>query len=706
MSRLRVQRGSVRRSFTMVFNELKEELARNEDQPTINVLWKRLEDRFQQLSKIDEEVMQALRGEEISQEEMDEEYDTVQEYRDKWNDLHPLNNQLAVRVQNDSGSSSSRGGQSRYKLPKLKFVEFSGSPKEWLNFWSQFKGIHEDESLSEEEKFQYLIQSTVSESVARRVVCSFPPTAENYAKAINHLKSRFGKEKVLVEVYVRDLLKLVLTNTNGKQRLSLATLYDQLETQLRALESLGVTSDKYSAMLYPLVESAISEDVLVTWERIRNQRNLNATGDDDQLKELMVFLRSEVESNIRVSMAKHGVTSDNEADDPPMKQMKMTFNTVTTTDLLSKSTPIQCIFCGKLHESQICINAQKLTLKERYARVREAEKCFKCLKGNHFARECKASVKCQLCNGNHYKIFCNKNGKKQLHEINAYSTYNVLHEIILQTLIVNVEGPSKKQALRILIDSGSGRSYITSAAVKNFGLEPVGSIELAHSLFGGHITNMSKHSVYKVDVSNIKNTFQKRYQLIEVDKICADINPTPKGPWLTELASQGILLSDNIKNECPINMLFGANISSKLYTGNIYETNSGPVAFETKFGWTLMGPTTGKEKTPSESKVLLAHSMYVSTASFHDLWNLDIIGIHDPIQERSKDELAKSALAHFESNVIRLVDGRYEVSLPWVEGHQPVSVNKEVAERRLHSSLSKLRQLQKLDNYQKIFDEW
>ncbi|KAG4074929.1 hypothetical protein HA402_009354 [Bradysia odoriphaga] len=137
--------------------------------------------------------------------------------------------------------------KSRYKLPKLKLVEFDGCPKQWLNFWSQFKGIDEDKYLSSEEKFQYLIQSTTKDSDARRVVSSFPPTAENYKKAISHLKSRFGKDKVLVEVYVRDLLKLVLSNASGVQKLSLANLYDQLETQLRALESLGVTTDKSGA---------------------------------------------------------------------------------------------------------------------------------------------------------------------------------------------------------------------------------------------------------------------------------------------------------------------------------------------------------------------------------------------------------------------------------------------------------------------------
>ena len=37
-------------------------------------------------------------------------------------------------------------------------------------------------------------------------------------------------------------------------------LYDKLESNFRALESIGMTSDKYTAMLFPLVESCIPEE--------------------------------------------------------------------------------------------------------------------------------------------------------------------------------------------------------------------------------------------------------------------------------------------------------------------------------------------------------------------------------------------------------------------------------------------------------------
>ncbi|GFY32522.1 integrase catalytic domain-containing protein [Trichonephila clavipes] len=77
---------------------------------------------------------------------------------------------------------------------------------------------------------------------------------------------RFGQEDVLIQVYVRELLKLVLQNTEVK-KVNLSSLYDKIEAQLRAVESLGVTKEKYAAMLFPLVESCLPSEILRAWER-------------------------------------------------------------------------------------------------------------------------------------------------------------------------------------------------------------------------------------------------------------------------------------------------------------------------------------------------------------------------------------------------------------------------------------------------------
>ncbi|GFS48323.1 integrase catalytic domain-containing protein [Trichonephila inaurata madagascariensis] len=88
---------------------------------------------------------------------------------------------------------------------------FSGDPKEYLTFWSIFSKIHDSEELTAIDKFQYLYQSMEPDLKAARLISSFPITAENYPKAIEQLKLRFGREDLLVQIYVRDLLSLVLS---------------------------------------------------------------------------------------------------------------------------------------------------------------------------------------------------------------------------------------------------------------------------------------------------------------------------------------------------------------------------------------------------------------------------------------------------------------------------------------------------------------
>ena len=151
----------------------------------------------------------------------------------------------------------------KFKLPKIEIVKFSGNVKDWLQFWNQFRKVDEDKSVDDEDKFQLLLQSIESGSRVYDLVNSFPPTRENYPKAIESLKNRFGKDELQVELYVRELLGLVFHNaSSGQEKLNLATLYDKLETHMRALETLGVTSKKCAAILFPLVESSIPKETL------------------------------------------------------------------------------------------------------------------------------------------------------------------------------------------------------------------------------------------------------------------------------------------------------------------------------------------------------------------------------------------------------------------------------------------------------------
>lgn len=81
---------------------------------------------------------------------------------------------------------------------------------------------------------------------------------------------------------------------------SLIRLYDQLNAQLRALETLNVTKDKYAAFLLPMIESALPQETLGAWERTRKAGEEVSV----ELNSLFDFLRREVESEQRLQIAR------------------------------------------------------------------------------------------------------------------------------------------------------------------------------------------------------------------------------------------------------------------------------------------------------------------------------------------------------------------------------------------------------------------
>ncbi|GFT76198.1 DUF1758 domain-containing protein [Trichonephila clavipes] len=126
------------------------------------------------------------------------------------------------------------------------------------------------------------------------VVESFPATADNYPKTIAQLQERFGREDLLVQIYVRDLLSMVMRNAaTGHSKTDLPALYDELEAKILAVESLGRTQDKYGEFLSTLVESCLPEDILLAFERSKNFKE-GTPGEGRTLKLLMNFLKQEV----------------------------------------------------------------------------------------------------------------------------------------------------------------------------------------------------------------------------------------------------------------------------------------------------------------------------------------------------------------------------------------------------------------------------
>ncbi|UYV75257.1 hypothetical protein LAZ67_12003119, partial [Cordylochernes scorpioides] len=599
-------------------------------------------------------------------------------------------------------SGGNEGKSNLHRLPKLELPKFGGESREWLQFWSAFQSVHDDDSISACVKFQYLQNCMIKGSVSEEIVSSFPNSAANYPLAISTLKERFGREDMLVEVYVRDLIAITLENAHGRNTTPFPTVYVRLSSQLRALESLGVTTDKCAAILYPMVESALPEDLFVAWERTRHHHKPDEDGKHKSsevlLEKLMEFLKHEVEGSERMRLARQPFSSSypsqfNRDKPPKPKTSVATAASLVVADGKSNNA-YKCVFCDEKHLSEQCCKAMSMSLEERRKIIQEKQCCYSCLKPGHFSKYCRNVVKCVICSKKHRAILCpvskgsqNSDGiEERSKNINAsvdMSNQIRCQDVLLQTIMVKINGENKSKVVRAMLDSGSQNSYVLEQTASEVGLTMLGKKEVVHLLFGGVKSRPQQHKRYRIYISDVDSKYNCNFEVQDCSTICSAMPSAQPTEWMTELRSKGIDL-DVYRSNTEIELLLGADVYAKLLTGKKIELESGPVALETKLGWTVSGKVLGNvQTTKSQSSVL---SCLVRDATIQDLRRLDVISIMEPMKEKSKEELSVAALEHFNQTVKQNEDGRYSVNLPWIGEHPPLPNYKLISEKKLEST--------------------
>ncbi|XP_023022263.2 uncharacterized protein [Leptinotarsa decemlineata] len=429
--------------------------------------------------------------------------------------------------------------------------------------------------------------------------------------------TRFGRENLQIEVYVTELLKLVLCNATSKSKLELVILYDLIETHIRALDTLGITSDKCSAMLFPLIESCLPQDSLRAWQRSPHRFEPENSGSAISTESgpgkldtrLMKFLKTEVENDQRITLATEGFgfvgqgnASANLSRTVSSSSAKKNVSSPVPTATNFVSFDSNCAFCvGSNHIGEHCFKAQKMTLEQKKRILISNNICFRCLKAGHTSKRCRGHPRCALCQKSHLVIMSPDlpinlksfdtldHSKKPEVDPNidkSLATYNNSRtHVFLQTMRVNIFGANGSKYVRALIDSGSQRSYILKSTAEKLGCQSVGKEKLIHCLFGGS-QNERLHECYVVKLKN--QNYSYNLEVLDQPIICSEVSPVYSGPWIEELRDLNIELSD-IGSAGPIEILIGADSVGQIFTGNRHSFSNGLVAYETLFGWVLLG---------------------------------------------------------------------------------------------------------------------
>ncbi|UYV81864.1 hypothetical protein LAZ67_20002726 [Cordylochernes scorpioides] len=739
MNRLKKGRRPVRGQITKLINSVETALKKpveELDKTDLRVSALQLEDLCRDLHEWDEKVTEAMLDEEVTEDEQDKEYDErlrydrlIKRMREELEKV--LNPKKGVSPQSDETSSDTSNSTSRRRvlLPKRKLPVFGGDVREWITFWSRFEDIHNDEDLSDSDKYQYLVDCMLENSEAQQLVLSYPVSGKNYASVIKDLKERFGRDNMLIKVYVRDLLWLVIRSAQ-ERKVNFKDLVTKLNSQIRHLSMLGVTTDKCADILYPVVESCLPEDVLISWQR---------SSEPEDLESLMKFLRREVNQTKDREMA-YNKHSDSLAQPTPGKieTKKRSFNArreiATTSGFMhSDISPtlrekFKCIFCDNGHPSQDCRKGMKMGMDQKNEKIKSYKRCFKCLLPGHRSRQCKKKVRCDFCKRDgHYAIMCRgvhhaetetkspqrpqnstpTPGSSDVATVNEMSNC-VSTKACLETLLVKVWGPKGSKVVRAVIDSGSSQSYILEHIVKDLGVPIMGEEELDHEIFGG-IRYTDRHRIYCLTLSSIENDRCISCPASATNQIARCIRKPTFGSWARELASKKIQLSAFKAESDEVELLLGADINPKIATANMIRLSDDLIARETLLGWVVQGKTEGKfpDKNPNQvHNSMLITSLMTQEIKVSDLWSLENIGVMDDGQAESKKESDQAIMDKFRTETKRLESGRYEVHLPWIEPAQKLKENKSHAEKRLRKMTEDLKKRGFYHHYNKIFEEW
>lgn len=257
--------------------------------------------------------------------------------------------------------------------------------------------------------------------------------------------------------------------------------------------------------------------------------------------------------------------------------------------------------------------------------------------------------------------------------------------------------------VRCLLDTDAQRSYVTTSLVNRLKPKRIRKEKVTHGLFGGTETKPMKHCVYRVSLLSLMKDFKCTAEVLEQPRICGAVVPLSSEEMRDLLLYEDIALAYHEGALEAIEMLLGADMLAKIMAGAPRETRSGLLAVPTKLGWSVMGRSDYEESHDTVLNVMSLHAKEMKTT---ELWSLDVLGIKDPIQTATTKTRQTDLLKRFRETIKVLKGGRYQVDLPFKEGHAALPSYKAMAWKRHQSMMQRLNRNGLLQEYQNIFDDW
>ena len=345
--------------------------------------------------------------------------------------------------------------------------------------------VHHNSAISAVEKLTYL-RSIVGGSAAK-VMSGLQLTSANYSAALKVLRERYAQKQIIINSHMESLIKLKPVNVISDVK-GIRAVLDSVEIQVRGLQSLGIDSAQYGALLIPIFMEKLPDELKL----IVSGRNK----DDWELNSVLGAVKSEVDARER-----SGIQPTIEKTPPRRLTFHTGSNNATASALFSGEGKFSCLFCRGDHLASEC---HVLTnIEERKGILKKQGRCFICLRrAGHLARNCNSKIQCLGCQGRHHLAVCDGRGARASDNSDSAvdgasnqpeSATSAMHvssgmHVFLQRAQVVLSKPglegTKKLNIRAIFETGAQRSYVSQRVVDALKLETINTEKLGIATFG------------------------------------------------------------------------------------------------------------------------------------------------------------------------------------------------------------------------------
>ncbi|XP_064621732.1 uncharacterized protein LOC135484315 [Lineus longissimus] len=599
------------------------------------------------------------------------------------------------------------------QLPKVDLMTFDGDPLRYWLFIRAFENSVDRDLIDDSVKLSRLLRYCTGK--ARQVIecCAVKDPTEGYKLARKLLKDRFGSDFVVSQAWVNR----IVNRKQAKGPEAIRDLADDLKNcveTLTAMKQLDRLNDSYLVQIVERLPQYLQNRWKRVVQKIRKTKDDRPSQGNPGIKDLLQLISEAAEEENDPVFGKCGAKeskteSNHKSNNKQRPGHGSAFSIQTDTGYQGSSgdkprVP-KCLVCKEAHHVTACEIFKKMTQNERWVTVRDNKVCKNCLKGPHFASNCRNPPACKVSGcGNKHNTLLHLDGapapksradghdvqekkadvKPQPARSNAtvLSTGAGINRIASPIIPVKVKGIGGNEEVitYAMLDNCSTATLCTESLATKLGLKgktaitELTTIERKDSRFETTIYGLEVADLDGKEVITLPHVFSKSNLNVRPNDIKpSDLNDLP------HLQGLDILTVDTDK----VDLLIGQDVPEALVPLEVKSHDDDPrrvpYAVRTALGWTLNGPFGENGRTDERHSCHFINNDTSLQQQVERFWKLDNLGDGTGL---SMDD--RKVVDLWDRTAV-LQDGHYTLPIPFKQRPPNLPDNYSMAKKRLES---------------------